>query len=65
MKHYNNTGVKMRVMGHAMALTTISSNQVIKTFKASITMRNEIKKFLTLRKLTVINTENFDWNPNE
>jgi len=65
---YNNRDVRMVIMGQTIALQTLLSKQVVKIFfiKSHVVadLRNEIRNYLKLRKLTVVNAKDLNWNPN-
>jgi hypothetical protein len=66
---YNNCDVRMVMMGQTIALQTPLSTQVVKNFfiKSPVVadLRNEIRQYLKLRKLRVVNTRGLNWNPND
>ena len=65
---HNNKEVNMEMMGQTIALVTPLSRQLVRQFRLTSAvpadMRNEIRAFLKLRKLTVANTASLNWNPN-
>ena len=66
----------MVMIGETIVLQTPLSNQIVKQFfinhcptlneqlNVLANLRNEIKDFVRLRRLTVVNTRSLNWNPN-
>ena len=60
----SNQEVELVRMGVTLALVLPLSRRIVKQFHATARMREDIRSFLRLRKLTVGNAYALNWNPN-